>query len=60
MNATARLNDALRRKLSETKAAIDAAYWTFTRCRRGQPVPGHLYTRRNALERMLRRWRGGR
>lgn len=34
--------------LLKAEDAIDAAYWRFTRCARGQPVPGHLYDARNA------------
>ena len=46
----------LAAELREVEAQIDAAYWTFTRCRRGKPpilvVPA-AYARRNELRRLL-------
>ena len=37
--------DDRRAEVDRAKSAIDAAYWTFTRCARGYPPPEHLYAR---------------
>ena len=42
-------DDEVRARLRAAEDAIDAAYWTFTRCARGRPPPRELYLRRNAL-----------
>lgn len=43
----------LRAELARVQAEIDAAYWTFTRCKRGRPVPLALFERKWALKQQL-------
>lgn len=45
---------SVRAALAQTESAINAAYWAFTRTKRGQPPAGELYDRRNELKRRLR------
>lgn len=51
-----RIRDMVRER-AEVHAAIDALYWTFTRCARGKPpavVRPDLYVRRRELDEAIR------
>lgn len=45
---------SLRAALAKAAIALAAAYWAFTRTKRGKPPAGELYDRRNELKRQLR------
>ncbi len=45
---------SVRAALAQTESAINAAYWAFTRTKRGGPVPSMLYEQRAELKRKLR------
>jgi hypothetical protein len=45
---------SVRAALKRADAALDAAYWAFSRQKRGKPPAGELYDRRNELRRRLR------
>lgn len=45
--------EAARRELEQAEAAIQNAYWIFTRTKRGRPPAAELYERRNAARARL-------